>query len=84
MQGADLLCLECTFADDLADLARQRQHLTAGQAGQLAALAQPKQLLLTHISARYKEPEILTEQASAHFPHTLLASDGLVVPIEKG
>jgi len=81
MQGADLLCLECTFADDLADLARQRQHLTAGQAGQLAALAQPKQLLLTHISARYHEPDLLLAQATAHFPDTTVATDGLVVEV---
>ena len=81
MQGADLLCLECTFADDLADLARQRQHLTAGQAGQLAAQAQPKQLLLTHISARYHEPDLLLQQATAHFPDTTVASDGLVVEV---
>ncbi|MBR1550632.1 MAG: ribonuclease Z [Bacteroidales bacterium] len=81
MQGADLLCLECTFADDLADLARQRQHLTAGQAAQLAALAQPRQLLLTHISARYKEPQLLLDQASAVFPNTTIASDGLLVEV---
>ena len=81
MQGADLLCLECTFADDLADLARQRQHLTAGQAGQLAVQAQPKQLLLTHISARYHEPDLLLQQATAHFPNTTVASDGLVVEV---
>lgn len=81
MQGADLLCLECTFADDLADLARQRQHLTAGQAGQLAALAQPKHLLLTHISARYHEPDLLLQQATAHFENTTVATDGLVVEV---
>ena len=28
--GADLLCLESTFADELAELAEQRRHLTAG------------------------------------------------------
>lgn len=81
MRDSSLLCLECTFADDLADLARERQHLTAGQAAQLAALAEPNQLLLTHISARYKEPELLVDQATAHFPNTILASDGLVVQI---
>ena len=81
IKDANLLCLECTFADDLVELARERQHLTAGQAGQLAALSAPKQLLLSHISARYKEPELLLDQATDHFPNTLLASDGLVVPI---
>ena len=82
MRDSSLLCLECTFADDLAELARERQHLTAGQAAQLATLAEPKQLLLTHISARYKEPDLLTEQATALFPNTLLASDGQIVEIK--
>lgn len=82
IQGADLLCLECTFANELAALATERQHLTAGQAGRLAALAGVRQLLLTHISARYREPEILLEQALAEFPNTLLAADNLVAEIK--
>lgn len=36
-EGADLLVAEATFADDAADLAAQYRHLTAGQAGTLAA-----------------------------------------------
>lgn len=83
IQGADLLCLECTFANDLESLATERQHLTAGQAGRLAALAGVKQLLLTHISARYKEPQILLDQATAEFPNSLLAEDTLVLEIKK-
>ncbi len=83
IQGADLLCLECTFANDLESLATERQHLTAGQAGRFAALAGVKQLLLTHISARYKEPQILLDQATAEFPNSLLAEDTLVLEIKK-
>lgn len=83
IQGADLLCLECTFANELEPLAAERQHLTAGQAGRLAALAGVRQLLLTHISARYKEPQLLVDQATAEFPNTLLAEDSLVVEIKK-
>ena len=79
IQGAELLCLECTFAE----LATERQHLTAGQAGRLAALAGVRQLLLTHISARYKEPQILLDQATAEFPNTLLAEDTLVVEVKS-
>ena len=81
LQGADLLCLECTFADDLADLARERQHLTASQAARLAALAGVNRLLLTHISARYKDPQLLLDQASATFPNTTIAADGLVAEV---
>lgn len=83
IQGADLLCLECTFANELETLATERQHLTAGQAGRLAALAGVKQLLLTHISARYKEPQILLDQATAEFPNSLLAEDTLVLEIKR-
>lgn len=83
IQGADMLCLECTFANELETLATERQHLTAGQAGRLATLAGVKQLLLTHISARYKEPQLLLDQATAEFPNCILAEDTLVVEIKK-
>lgn len=81
--GANLLCLECTFANDLAELAETRQHLTAGQAGLLARKAGVKQLLLTHISARYKEPEALLQQAREEFPNTILATDGMRVEVSS-
>lgn len=77
VSDADLLCLECTFANELSELAQQRLHLTAGQAGRLARLAGAKHLLLTHISARYKEPEIILEQALEECPNSLLAADGM-------
>ena len=82
IQGADLLCLECTFANELADLARERQHLTAGQAGTLARQACVRQLLLTHISARYHEPDQLLAQAAAEFPAAQVATDGQIVEIK--
>lgn len=76
---ADLLCLESTFTDEYAPLAEKRLHLTAGQAAQLAAKAGVRRLLLTHISARYKEPEVLLTQAQAHFPNSTIAADGMVI-----
>ena len=81
--GADLLCLECTFADELAELAATRLHLTAGQAGSLARQAGVRQLLLTHISARYKEPELLLAQASAEFENIVVATDGMRVEVSR-
>ncbi len=78
---ADLLCLECTFANELAELAETRFHLTAGQAGRLARMAGAKQLLLSHISARYKEPEILLQQAGEEFENSLLAADGMRIEL---
>lgn len=83
ISGVYLLCLESTFANDLAELAETRQHLTAGQAGRLARLAGAGQLLLTHISARYREPELLLQQAMEEFPNTILAADGMRIEIKR-
>lgn len=49
----DLLVAESTFSDDDAGLASQYRHLTAGQAGGLAAAAGARTLVLTHFSSRY-------------------------------
>ena len=51
--GVDLLVAESTFSDDDAGLAGEYLHLTAGQAGKLAASAAVGTLLLTHFSSRY-------------------------------
>ena len=83
VEGANLLCVECTFANELAELAEQRCHMTAGQAGMLARKAGVKQLLLTHISARYREPEILVQQASEEYGNCILAADGMRVEIRN-
>ncbi|HJV98428.1 MAG TPA: ribonuclease Z, partial [Arthrobacter sp.] len=51
--GADLLVAESTFSNDDAGLAGEYRHLTAGQAGELAASAGVGALVLTHFSSRY-------------------------------
>lgn len=51
--GVDLLVAESTFSNDDAGLAGEYRHLTAGQAGELAAGAAVGTLVLTHFSSRY-------------------------------
>lgn len=63
--GADLLVAESTFNDDDGDLAAQFRHLTAGQAGELAAVGKVGTLVLTHFSARYQDVGPFVEQAQA-------------------
>lgn len=63
--GADLLLAESTFADADADLARRYRHLTAGQAGALAAAGGVRTLVLTHFSSRYQDLEPLRAEARA-------------------
>jgi ribonuclease Z len=60
--------------DSEADMARQFSHLTAKQAAELAARAGVKKLIITHISRRYREKEVLAE-AQAIFPNSVVARD---------
>ena len=63
--GVDLLVTESTFSDDDVGLARQYAHLTAGQAGEIAAAGRAGTLVLTHFSSRYGDVGPLAEQAAA-------------------
>ncbi len=74
VRGVDALVIESTYCAVEADLAQAYAHLTASQAAQLARDAAVKQLILTHLSRRYPEREVLAE-ARAIFPETLVARD---------
>src|SRR5512139_2565753 len=74
VRGADALVIEATYCAVEADLAQAYGHLTAAQAAQLARAARVKQLILTHVSRRYSERDVLAE-ARAIFPETLVARD---------
>jgi ribonuclease Z len=74
VRGADMLVIEATYLRREADMARRFAHLTAAQAAQLARKAGVHQLVLTHISRRYHEADILDE-ARAIFPDTVVARD---------
>lgn len=67
--GADMLVCEATFADADAGLARDYGHLTAGQAGRIAAEAGARLLVLTHFSQRYEfwTADQLRQDAAAAF-----------------
>jgi ribonuclease Z len=74
VRDADVLVIEATFLDRDATIARDYGHLTAGEAAALAAMSNVKQLVLTHISGRYEDDEILAE-ARKMYPKTRLAMD---------
>ena len=77
--GVDLLVAESTFSDDDGGLAQQYRHLTAGQAGELAAHAGATALVLTHFSSRYgDDASFLAAQAAARAGSTAVtAADDL-------
>jgi ribonuclease Z len=71
---ADVLVIEATFLDRDAPTARDYGHLTAAEAAGFAAANNVKQLVLTHLSGRYQDEEILAE-ATRVFPNTRIAAD---------
>ena len=74
IRGVDALVIESTYLEGEADMARQFSHLTARQAGELAVKAEAKKLILTHLSRRYREKDVLAE-AQQVFPEAIVARD---------
>ncbi len=66
--GADLFFCEAAFLDRDQERAKERAHLTAKQAGELARQAKVKKLEIFHFSPKYeKEAEALYREAEAAF-----------------
>jgi len=74
VRDADLLVIEATFLERDAATAGEYGHLTAARAAALAAASGVKLLVLTHISGRYPDEEILAEAAGT-FPNSRVAGD---------
>jgi ribonuclease Z len=79
--GADLVVHDCTLDDDLAERAREDGHSTASQAAEAARKAKAKRLVLTHISARYKDASRLLKRARKIFKKVKVAEDFMRVEI---
>lgn len=74
VRGVDTLVTEATYLKEEAEMADMHGHLTAARAAMLARDAEVGQLILTHVSRRYREKDILSE-AQEIFPNTVVARD---------
>ena len=77
-RDVDLLVIESTFLSTEESLAAEAGHLTAGQAGQIAALAGARKLVLTHFSQRYQDAGAFAAEAAQHFGGDIVVAEDLM------
>lgn len=66
--GADVLYIEAPFLDELREVAAEKYHLTAAQAGRIARAAAVKRVVPFHFSARHHDrEEALREEVQRAF-----------------
>ncbi|MCK2219860.1 ribonuclease Z [Actinomadura sp. ATCC 31491] len=84
--GVDLLVIEATFLSGESALAKEYGHLTAYEAGVVAADAGVRRLVLTHFSERYgfgDEPAFVAEVRRSYDGEVVLARDLMKVPVPR-
>ncbi len=74
-RDADVLISEAMYTSEHSDLAKDRGHMTASSAAELAKESNVRLLVLTHYSPRYENGRSVLEEAQTIFPDTLLAED---------
>ncbi len=83
VRGVDLLLCEGMFEEALLESAREKKHMTATQAAQVALEGEVEKMGLIHYSPRYNDWELkrLLKEAQEIFPKTFLARDGMAFNI---
>lgn len=81
IEGVDLLYHEATFAQSELNRAKETFHSTAAQAAEIAKMANVKNLVLGHYSARYDDLTVLHEEALAIFPDTYMSEEEMTYSI---
>jgi ribonuclease Z len=72
--GVDMLLCESTFLSTEEHLAEEHGHLTARQAGRLAAEAGVRMLVLTHFSARYGDERRFADEATLEYDGEIVSA----------
>jgi ribonuclease Z len=80
-KGADLLIHDGTFSDEHRKEAGEKMHSTVVQAAELAKKAKAKQLVLVHLSNRYKDASPLEKEARKIFKNSKIAFDGMEISL---
>lgn len=82
-RGADLLCMDATYADDAdGDKAKLYGHATCRETGTLAAQAGVRRLWLTHYSAAVTDLGPGLAAAQSAYPAAVAGTDGMRLELE--
>ncbi len=79
----DVLYHDATFHSNLSEKAKSTFHSTAKQAGIVASKANVKKLILGHFSSRYKNLDILKQDAKSEFENVDIAKEGETWKLQK-
>src|SRR3989338_6512922 len=74
-RNADLLISEGTHLSDIQDKTEKYKHLTVKDAALIASENNAKQLIITHLSQRYKSTAEIVKEARDHFDNPIVAED---------
>jgi ribonuclease Z len=74
LRGVDGIVIEATYLEEEKEMAREFAHLTARQAAEFAKQVGAGKLMLTHLSRRYRDKDVLME-AQAVFDNSFVARD---------
>ena len=83
VQNVDILYHEATFHSNLTEKAKVTFHSTSKQAASVACNANVKKLIIGHFSSRYKNLNILKDDAGILFKNVELAEEGKMWKIRK-
>ena len=76
-RGSDLLVLECSLPTSMAIV----EHLTPEQCGEIARLAEPRTLVLTHLYPPVESVDIAGIVSTKYNGPTVIAHDGLTLGV---
>lgn len=80
-EEVDVLIIEGTFLDDLKANARKTKHLTVKQSALIASRNNVKQLVITHLSRRYKSDDELVSEVRNYFDNAVIAEDFMRIDV---
>ena len=82
LDGVSTLYHEATFLNSEIERAVETMHTTAYQAGETAVSVGVEKLIIGHYSSRYKDLDLLVDEAKAQFPNTVAAVEGKWIHLE--